>query len=155
MRRVDKEVKSKDEIINILNYCKTANVAMIDGNIPYVVPMSYGYEFIEDTLVLYFHCAMEGRKLDIIKENNTVCFNIFCEGTLVYAEIPCDSGYRFSSIIGNGTAEIIDNSIDKCYALGKVFEHQSGRKVEFTEKQASAVCVFKIISAEYTGKRTK
>ncbi len=153
MRRADKEVKNRDEIIDILNICKTATIAMVDNNVPYVLPMSYGYEFIEDSLVLYFHCAMEGRKLDILKENNVVCFNIFSEGKPVYAEIPCDSGYYFSSIIGNGKAEIVEDSAEKCYSLGRIFEHQAGRTVDFTKKQASTVCVFKIVSNDYTGKQ--
>ncbi len=155
MRRADREVKNREEIINILNSCKTASIAMIDRNMPYVVPMSYGYEFVDDSLVLYFHCATEGKKLDILKENNRVCFDIFCEGTPVHAEIPCNFGYYFSSIIGNGTAEIIDNSTEKCYSLEKIFAHQAGRKVEITEKQAATVCVFKVVSAEYSCKQKK
>lgn len=155
MRRADREIKSRDKIIEILDICKTASIAMIDKNVPYVLPMSYGYEFIEDSLVLYFHCAMEGRKIDIIKENNVVCFDIFSEGKLVISEVPCNSGYYFSSIIGNGEAEFVEDSVEKCHSLGKIFEHQTGRKVNFTEKQASKVCVFKIISTDYTGKQKR
>ena len=153
MRRKDREVKEINEIINILEMCKTACVAMIDKNTPYVVPLSYGYELKEDTLVLYFHCAKEGRKIEILKRNNKVCFTIFNEGEPLHAEIPCDSGYYFSSIIGNGIAEFIEDPVEKKEALQKMFAHQAGRDIEFTQAQSDPVCVFKIISKEYAGKR--
>lgn len=66
--------------------CRTASVAMIDRNVPYVVPLSYGYELKEDSLVLYFHCAKEGRKLNILRCNDKVCFTIFNEGEPLYEE---------------------------------------------------------------------
>ena len=67
MRRKDREINDVKEIINILDMCKTASVAMLDGDVPYVVPLSYGYEIRDNILVLYFHCAKEGRKIDILK----------------------------------------------------------------------------------------
>lgn len=153
MRRKEREITAVNEIIDILDTCKTACIAMIDKNAPYIVPLSYGYELKTDSLVLFFHCAKEGRKLDILKCNNKVCFTIFSEGEPVYAETPCNSGYYFSSIIGNGTVEFIENSNEKRYALQKMFANQAGRKVEFTDAQSDLVCVFKIISTDYTGKR--
>lgn len=154
MRRRDREVTDKNEIIEILDACKTACVAMMDDDIPYVVPLSYGYELKGDSLVLYFHCAKEGRKLEMIKRNPKVCFTIFREGEPLYAEItPCSSGYYYSSIIGDGIASFVEESAKKRYALQKLFAQQAGRAIEFTEEQADSVCVFQIISEAYTGKR--
>ena len=69
------------------------------------------------------------------------------------ALIPCNCGYYFSSIIGNGTAKFIEDPDEKRYALGKMFEHQTGKKAEFTRAQADSVCVFQIVSRDFTGKR--
>ena len=153
MRRKDREVTDINEIMEILNQCKTASLAMVDHGMPYVVPLSYGSEYKYESLVLYFHCAKEGKKLELLKKNNQVCFSVFSEGEPLHAEIPCNSGYYYSSVIGNGRAEFVEDSREKCYALGRMFEHQSGRRVEFTEAQAESVCVFKIVSKEFTGKR--
>lgn len=153
MRRKDKEIKDIKTIINTLDICKTVSLAMMDDNMPYVVPLSYGYEMKDNHLILYFHCAREGRKLDILHRNNTVCFTIFREGELLLGEIPCKSSYYYSSIIGNGEVEFVEQSDEKTYALSKIFEQQSGRKVEFTKEQANSVCVFKIIVKDYTGKQ--
>ena len=153
MRRKDREINDVKEIINILDMCKTASVAMLDGDVPYVVPLSYGYEIRDNILVLYFHCAKEGRKIDILQCNNRVCFTIFSEGEPIHTENPCNCGYYYSSIIGNGVVEFIEKPDDKKYALSKMFAHQSGRDIEFTETQADSVCVFKIVAEDYTGKQ--
>ena len=152
MRRKDREVTDIKVITSILDMCKTVSVAMMDEEMPYIVPLSYGYEFKDDSLVLYLHCAKEGRKLDILKRNNKVCFSIFNEGEPLYAQTPCNSGYYYSSIIGNGLAEFIEDADEKRYALKKMFEHQAGQSVEFTKEQAETVCVFQIICNDYTGK---
>lgn len=153
MRRKDREIIDVNKIVSVLDMCKTASVAMADKGMPYVVPLSYGYELKDNTLVLFFHCAKEGRKLDILKNNNNVCFTIFNEGEPVQAETPCNSGYYYTSIIGNGNVEFIEDAADKRYALSKMFEHQSGKCIEFTETQADTVCVFKIVANNYTGKQ--
>lgn len=153
MRRKDREVSDVRAITEILDQCKTASIAMIEDGTPYVVPLSYGYEMKEGTLTLYFHCAKEGRKTDILNCNNRVCFTVFCEGEPVQTDIPCNCGYYYSSIIGNGTAQFIEDPDEKRYALGKMFEHQAGKKVDFTREQADSVCVFKIVSRDFSGKR--
>ena len=91
MRRKDKEVTDRNGIKEIICECKTCHVAMVDGYMPYVVPLSFGYKFIDDgALELYFHSAFEGKKIDILKRNNKVCFEMSCEGEPVYSEIPCN-----------------------------------------------------------------
>lgn len=154
MRRKDREVTDRAGIEEIIGACKTCHIAMVDNGMPYVVPLSYGYDFAEDgTLTLYFHSAKEGRKLDIWKQNKQVCFEMCQEGEPVTADIPCNSGYYFSSVIGYGEIVFIEDAAEKCNALSRMFFHQSGREVVFVEKQAEAVCVYKIVSKEYTGKR--
>ena len=153
MRRKDREIKDISEIINILNSCKTAHVAMVDKEMPYVVPLSYGYELENAQITLYFHSAKEGRKIAILKENNQVCFEISCEGEPLHAAIPCNSGYFYSSIIGNGQVEFVEDVKEKCRGLSLMFHQQTGRQVEFTEEQAKTVCVFKIISNDFSGKQ--
>lgn len=153
MRRKDREVTDSKEIESILENCRTANIAMICEGVPYVVPLSYGYELKDNQLILYFHSAKEGRKIDALKRNHTVCFSIFDEGEPVHADTPCNSGYYYSSVIGFGTAVFVEDAAEKQRALGKMFYHQAGREVAFTEAQADTVCVFKVISEEFTGKR--
>jgi len=154
MRRDDREIKGRDGIEEIIRLCKTCHVAMVDKGSPYAVPMNFGYRFLEDdSLELYFHCAYEGKKIDILKRNNKVCFEMAFEGESVFPDVPCNSGYYFASIIGFGEVVFVEEAAEKCDALSTMFKHQTGRDVAFTPEQADTVCVFKIVSADFTGKR--
>jgi len=154
MRRKDREVMSINEIEKILLQCKTCHVAMVDDGAPYVVPLSYGYKILEGNMLeLYFHSALEGKKVDILRKNSKVCFEMAYEGEPVHSDTPCNSGYYFASVIGYGNAIFIDDTDKKCEALSIMFKHQSGKEVVFTAGQAGNICVFKIISSDFTGKR--
>ena len=144
----------RKEIRDIIKNCKVCHVAMIDNDMPYVVPLNFGYEIIDDTLILYFHSAKEGRKIDILHKNNTVCFEMCLEGEPIIAKnTPCNSGYNFSSVIGNGKVEFITDTSEKIKALSLLMKQQADLDVIFTEKQANTVCVYKIISNDFTGKK--
>ena len=154
MRRKDREVVNIEEIEKILLQCKTCHVAMVDDGLPYVVPLSYGYKILDGKLLeLYFHCAFEGKKLNILRKNNKVCFEMSYEGNPKHAENPCSTGLYFASIIGYGDAVFIDNTDEKCEALSIMFKHQTGKEIIFTPAQSENVCVFKIISSDFVGKR--
>ncbi|MCL1811768.1 MAG: pyridoxamine 5'-phosphate oxidase family protein [Methanomassiliicoccaceae archaeon] len=154
MRRKDREVRDKSEIQEIILRCKTCHVAMVDDGMPYVVPLSFGCRFLEgDVLELFFHSAHEGRKIDILKKNSRVCFEMAYEGEPLFTETPCNSGYYFGSVIGNGEAEFIHDPDEKCEALSIMFRHQSGKDAIFDSDQAAGVCVFKIVSTDFAGKK--
>ena len=154
MRRKDREVTDINGIEEILLQCKTCHVAMVDEGSPYVVPLSYGYKILNgNVLELYFHSALEGRKLDILKRNNKVCFEMAHEGEPVHSEIPCNCGYYFASIIGFGEAVFIEDADEKSKVSSIMFKHQAGKDVTFTAEQAKSICVFKIVSTEFTGKK--
>jgi len=154
MRRNDREVKDRDEIEDMIRLCRVCHVAMADDGIPYVVPMNFGYRFLDGVkLELYFHSAFEGRKMDILKKNNRVCFEMSIEGESVFPENPCRSGYYFSSVIGHGEVMFITDASEKCEALSILMKHQTGREAAFTPEESRTVCVYKIVSSDYIGKR--
>lgn len=153
MRRKDREITDEEAIEEIVKGCKICHVAMADGGEPYVVPLSFGYERQGRKLTLYFHSAREGRKLDILHRNHRVCFEMALEGKPVHAKTPCNSGYYFSSVIGWGNVEFIENIEEKCHALSMLMKHQTGQEVLFAEEQARNVCVYKVCTEDYTGKR--
>ena len=154
MRRRDREVTDIDGIEEILRLCKTCHVAMVDNGAPYVVPLSYGYRILDgNVLELYLHSALNGRKLDILQRNNKICFEMAYEGEPVITAPPCNSGYFYSSVIGFGEAVFIVDIGEKCGMLSVLYKHQSGEETSFTAEEAASVCVFKIVSTDFTGKR--
>ena len=73
MRRKDREVQSLDEIFDILNRCDTVRVAFRGEEYPYVVPVSFGTELADGKVTVYFHCAREGLKLELLKKDPHIC----------------------------------------------------------------------------------
>lgn len=154
MRRTDREVTKIDDLFEIIDQCKVCRIAMIDERKSYIVPMNFGYDEIEGKLIFYFHSAKQGRKIEIMKKNNQVCIEMDCEHQLVEADVACDYGYYYASIIGNGTVEFIDEITLKKHALLKIMSHQTGRdEFTFDVKSVQSVTVFQIVMDDYTGKR--
>ncbi len=83
MRRKDREITGIDEKLEIIAKCKVCRIGLSENNYPYIVPINYGYSFNDRKLALYFHCAPEGKKIDIIKKNNNACFEIDCDTKLI------------------------------------------------------------------------
>lgn len=153
MRRKDRQVTDLSDIAAIVKNCEVCRLGMTDGSIPYVVPMNYGYEFSGETLTLYFHCAKEGRKLDILRTNPRVCFEMD-NGHRVIAEKACDSTYKYESVIGNGEAQFITEHEEKAYALKKLMlAHTGTEDFDFTEAQTNSVTIIKVQSNDYTAKK--
>lgn len=152
MRRKDREVTEIQELIRIIEQCKVVRIAMTDAAGPYIVPINFGYAYQENQLVLYFHCAKEGRKIDAMKHNPQVCFEMDCEHRLIEGDTACSFAYSFKSIIGSGRVEFIDEADEKKAALSLLMKHQTGREFNFDAQMASSVTVFKIIAQEFTGK---
>ena len=72
MRRGEREIKDRKEIEAIIERANVCRIGLSDGKMPYVIPMDFGYK----DNCLYFHCAREGKKIDIIKRNNSACFEM-------------------------------------------------------------------------------
>lgn len=154
MRRKDREITDIAEIKNIIDGCKVCHLAMSDGDTPYVVPMNFGYELEKESLTLYFHCAFEGRKLDILKKNPCVCFEMCREDERVFSEKNlCGSGCYYASVIGNGRAAAVTDTEEKKKALSLLMRHVLDAEAVFTKEQADSVCVIKITVLDVTAKK--
>ena len=151
MIRKDREITSRDEIESIINKAFVCRLAMADENGPYIVPLSFGYR--EGSL--YFHCAKEGRKLDILKKNKRVCFEIDTGQEIVESEKACKWGMKYKSVIGFGNALFIEDMESKKTALNIIMRHYSGRSFEFEEKEVKRVVIFKVEIESMTGKECK
>ncbi len=150
MRRKDREVTDKDKICEIMHQCNTVRIAMHDEPFPYIVPMNFGMEYIDGKITLYFHCVSEGKKLDLIKKNPCVSFEMDCKKKLIGGETACDYTMDFESVCGNGMATIIE---DKEYALNKLMKQHTGKDdYSFNQHYIKNVTVFKIDVTSISGK---
>jgi nitroimidazol reductase NimA-like FMN-containing flavoprotein (pyridoxamine 5'-phosphate oxidase superfamily) len=155
MRRKDREIADIEDKIKIINKCKVCRLGLSENNNPYIVPLNYGYTFENDLLTLFFHSAKEGKKLDIIKNNNKACFEIDCDTKLIEGERACTYGYAFKSIIGFGEIIILENKDEKTKGLNNIMKHQTEREMsyDFTDEELKNVLVYKMEVMEFTGKQ--
>ena len=154
MRRSEREVKDRAELTDILNKCDACRLGLSEGMQPYVVPMNFGYEWEGDCLNLYFHCANEGRRLDIIATNNKACFEADCSHKLITADEPCDYSFHFESIIAFGEIEVLKNHEERVHGLACIMK-KYGRteKFDFPEEELAPTTILKLTSTDYSGKR--
>lgn len=152
MTRRELEVTDQKEIIRILDKCKVLHLGLVDGDEPYVVAMNYGYTMEEDNLTLYLHAATAGHKLDLIKANPKVFFEIDCDVIPFEGKVACQYGTSYSSIMGRGRAEIIEDAEEKKQIMSVFMKSQTGQDFTFQDKLVSIVSVIKIQVSEYTAK---
>lgn len=156
MRRKDREVLGLDRILEIVRGCSVAHLGMVEDGKPYVVALNFGYERQGDALVLYFHSACEGRKIQILKKDPKACFQMDCAGELVPGtrENPCAYGWRYDSVMGSGRVEFIEDPQEKTHALSCILRHAGGvaGAFEFPEEMLRQTCVYRLVSADVTAK---
>ena len=151
--RREREVTDPLEIIGILDRAKIVHVGMIDGDMPYVVPMNYGYTMEEGKLTLYLHGATRGRKLDILRENPRVFIEIDTDIGPFAGQAACQYGVGYSSIMGEGEAELVEDVEGKKEALKILMKTQVGKDFDFVDKMVGGVTVIKVHVSDYTAKK--
>ena len=154
MRRKDREIKDFQEIISIINQCEIIRLAMVDQGLPYIVPLNFGYSLDQDTLTLYMHSASTGRKIDILKQQPIVCFEMDRPFQITKDEIPCNWTYEQESIIGNGTVVFLDDIEEKKVAMHAIMKHYGYEGTPtYTPDVLEHTCLYKIIVEDISGKR--
>ncbi len=153
MRRKDRQITEIEAIRAILDKAKVLHLAMIDGARPYVVPMNYGYALADGRLTLYLHGAKEGRKLDVLQQNDRVAFVLETDVSPVSGgDIPCKYGEAYASVMGEGTAVLLDDPVQKIEALQILMKTQTGREFAFTPAMAESVAVIRVNVDSFTAK---
>lgn len=152
MTKREREVTDLNEIIKILDKCKILHLGLVDGDEPYVVPMNYGYTLDDGKMTIYLHGALNGYKLDLMRANPKVFFEMECEVEHFEGSVACQYGTSYSSVMGRGRAEIIEDVSEKKAGLSIFMKTQTGDDFEFNDKMVSAVSVIRIDVSEFTAK---
>lgn len=140
MRRKDKEIRGDAAIDGILDRARVCRLAMVDGDSPYVVPLCFAHW----DGVIYVHSALKGRKIDLLKKNPRVCFEVDDLLETLEAGDPCDWSLRYQSVIGFGRAVFVDDPEEKQKGLNIVFRRYAGRDGAFAEGKMRATAVIRI-----------
>lgn len=151
MRRSEKEISSEEEIEKILSGNHLCRIALCDGDNPYVLPMNYGYK----NRKIYIHSATEGRKLDIIRKNNKVCFEISDSISLKKNAVACGYSTKYRSLIGTGLIKILDSRDEKIESLNSImFQHTKKDGWDYVEDDLSRMLILQIEIHTVSGKKS-
>lgn len=151
MRRTDKEIKDKTLIDKILTEAETIRIAMVDNESPYLVAMNYAY--VDDCI--YMHSAKEGRKIDILRKNNRVAFQVDTGVELVIKDVACSCSTKYLSVFGTGKASFVENNRDKEKALDAIMTKHTGKaEFEYPEKALEKTIIIKVKIESMTGKKS-
>ena len=154
MRRTDREVKSHEEITQILSRCDVIRLGINTPDYPYVVPMNFGMESDGGKLTLWLHCAKEGLKLDNIKLDPRVGFEADCSHKLITGETACEYTMEYESVIGCGNIHICGDNRSKHRGLKAIMtRYAPNKEFDFPDRVLDSVCVLRLDVMQITGKR--
>ena len=151
MRRSEKEITDKKAIEEIISRSKVCKLAMCDGDIPYIVPMSFG--FIDNTL--YFHSAPKGKKIEILKKNPNVCFEFEILTQVIQSAKACKWGMKYKSVIGFGTASFIAEDNLKRQAFDIIMNQYADGSFLYEEASLKSAIIIKVDIHSMTGKQSE
>jgi hypothetical protein len=151
MRKKNQEIKDKAVIENILLTAKICRIAMIDEGSPYLLPFNYGYSNNH----IYIHSAPEGRKIDVLKKNNQVCFEIEGEVRVVPKENPCSWYTSYQSVVGTGFVYIIEDADGKRKGLDIIMQHHGKPgNHDYPSQQLEKMIILKLNITELNAKQS-
>lgn len=148
MRRDDREIGDRQEIDCIISRARVCRLALCQDGQPYIVPLCFGY----DGQALYFHSANEGRKIEALRKNSKVCFEMDIDQDLVRSGNSCSMKYR--SVIGFGTASFIEDIEGKQLALEALMRQYGGETLGWPKDALDEVYIIKVEIESLTGKKS-
>ena len=134
MRRKDREVTDLGRMLDILRRCDTVRIGISGPDGPYVVPVSFGLAEEDGTPVVYFHCAREGLKLDLLRQDPRVCV----EGDIMIRTETTGHGIttRYESVIAHGTCRILQDEASSVRGLRAICDHYGYTDYDFRNCRA-------------------
>lgn len=154
MRRKDREIVDKKVMVSIIEKAIICRVAMCWQDKPYVIPMNFGYQ---DNYI-YLHSAGEGRKLDILRNNEKVCIEFDVDVELVQSQKACNTEMKYKSVLTFGKAVILKDIAEKKEALDIIMHHYCNHDFlsafHYSGEALEKVIIIKVKVEKMTGKES-
>ncbi len=149
MRRKDRVITDAPTLKTIIEKSSVCRLGMNHGDRPYILPLSFGFHANS----LYFHGALKGLKIDLLRKDPNVCFEFDTLYETLSSEEPCDFDMKYQSIFGTGKAGFIEDLDEKRLALNIIMAQYSDKEFEFPEKMLKGTAVIKVEIETMTGKQ--
>ena len=152
MTKREYRITDEAEIRQILDTARVLRLGIAVDNEPHIIPLNYGYTLEEGKLTFYLHSAVKGNKLELLRKNPNICFELDCDYQPFEGVLPCQYGLGYRAVSGRGRAVIVEDAQAKMEGMTIMMKTQTGKDFEFTEKLVSIVAVIRIDVEEYTAK---
>lgn len=149
MRRKEKEITDTAQIKAILEKAKVCRVAFFDEGYPYMVPLCFGF----DGKAIFFHGFNAGRKMECLRKNPRVCFEVDEDIEIVENPDPCEWSMKYRSVVGFGTAKVMEGTEEKRAGLDVIVKQFAGHEIPFPGQAMAAIAVVRIDIESMTGRR--
>lgn len=151
MRRSDR-AQSREFSLALIDRCTHGVMALSTGEaVPYCLPLS----FVRVGDDLYFHCARQGRKVDLMRRFPQVCVTFVGDDRPAFLA-PAEYTTYFQSAIVTGTASEVNDPVEKTEALRalcqKVTPEYMGSFEAAIEKSLAVTAVWKVHMEGISGK---
>ena len=156
MRRKEREVTEKSEIIAIIKRAKVLNLGLFNQEYPYVVPLSFFYQQEAQEQCLYFHAAKEGKKLDLIKKDPHCAFAIYTDHGVIHRSEAEQTTNYYECVLGEGRVEEVTDLDQKNALLIKLTRNYGfTQAINLTAEVLEKTFVGKVIISKLSGKANK
>ena len=145
MRRKEREITDLGKIEEIILKSPVCRLGLCDHGQPYVVPVNFGYADRK----IYIHCAPEGKKIEILKQNNKVCFECDTDIEITHTAVACKCGCKYRSIIGTGKATLISDNEEKRKACEILMRHYAPGSFTFADSEIEAIAILTAIDIDH------
>jgi uncharacterized protein len=153
VRRIKKKITDQKIIIDLLETAPVGRLGTVGADgWPVIKPLN----FVFDGWRIYFHSATEGEKIEDIRRDGRVCFEVdlpvaYVQGT---PENPCAATFLYRSVIARGRAEVVQGEEERLFALSALmrkYQPESGYG-EFVPEKLALTAVIRIEVEEVSGK---
>ncbi len=151
MRRKDKELLDQKIVQEIFEKGNICRIAFSIDNKAQIVPVNYGYNDHK----LYIHSAPRGSKIEWIRQNPKICFEIELPHEIITGEAACDWTTKYRSIIGHGHIRIEDHEEQKIAGLDIIMNaHGGDGTYEYNKRALGRMMILVIDIESYTAKQS-
>lgn len=150
MNRKDRGIEDLKKIEEILLKSRVLRLALCNNNHPYVVPMNFGYKENH----IYIHSSKKGMKIDMLKKNNNVAFEVDTNHELLISDKACGYSMKYESVIGFGKAFLIENNEEKKEALDIIMSHYAKGNFDYSLDEINRISIIRIDIDSMSGKKS-
>lgn len=153
MRRKDREVSEPWALYEILRQGKSLHLSLRDGDGTYVVPLSYGVSYENGRWEFYFHGAMEGKKMKLIREDPRASFCVTVEHGVIPGQTAGNYSFAYESVMGRGRVEVLRDLTEKRQGLACLFAHYApDQEFSSPDRVVEQTAVLRLLVEEISGK---